>query len=141
MGTSAAARRALHSVLPTLSQRTRVILDALLTGDGSMGSVRAAAERMGLRNRFALARLLRADGLPPPRELADWVRMLLWVTDYERRPVSLFRLAIRYHRSPAVCYRTVKRLTGLRWTDVRARGVSWVLRTFLHRCTELNGGG
>jgi len=139
MSPPTAVREALRGALPTLSPRTWAILDALVTSDASTACARAAARRQGLRDRFALRRLLRADGLPPPHELADWIRILLWVNDYEGHPTSLFRLAGQYHLHPAVCYRAVKRLTGLRWTDVRVRGVDWVLGALLDRCGALSG--
>jgi hypothetical protein len=133
MSAPTAVREALRSALPTLSPRTWAILDALVTSDASTASARAAARRQGLRDRFALRRLLRADGLPPPHALGEWVRLLLWVSAYQEHPVSLLRLARHYHKNPAVCYRAVKRLTGLHWTDVRARRLDLVLRALLRR--------
>lgn len=137
MDAATAVRKALHRLLPTLSERTWAYLDALILSEGSVRSAHAAAAQLGLQNRFALARLLRADGLPPPHQLADWIRVLLWVSSWERHPVSLFRLAVQCHKNPAVCYRAVKRLTGLHWTEVRTRGLDWLVRSFAHRCVQV----
>ena len=66
----------LHAALPHLSFRTRGILDALLLDGGVAGTATRVAKLVGLPSRFALARLLRHDGLPPLHKLADWVALL-----------------------------------------------------------------
>ncbi len=121
----------LHSAFPHLSFRTRGILDALLLDGGVMGNASRVAELVGTSSRFALARLLRRDGLPPLHDLSAWISVLTWVTTAERTHASLFSIASRSGRSPATCYRLVKRVTGLTWSAVLTRGSLWTLRMFL----------
>ena len=91
------------------------------------------APRIGLRNRFELARLMKREGLPPLHELAAWATVLSWVETSERTHYSLCRLAFRCRKDPAVCYRTVKRITGLGWREVRGHGSEWLMRQFAAR--------
>jgi len=132
--------RRVHSALPRLSFRTRGILDALLLDGGRMGSASEVAELVGASSRFALARLMRRDGLPSLHDLRDWIAVLTWVTAAERTHASLFAIASRFGRSPATCYRIVKRLTGLTWSEVATRGSRWVLRSFLKHCSATEAG-
>src|SRR6266566_2132929 len=81
-----------------------------------------------LPNRFKLARMLRQDGLPPLHRLAEWATVESWVSAAERDAVSLCYLAFRSRQHPSACYRLVKRITGICWDDVRARGSRWVQR-------------
>ena len=128
----------LHSALPHLSFRMRAIFDAMLLAHGAIGSSARVAHRVGLSNRFALSRIMRREGLPALHELAAWISVLEWTTAAARRRTSLFELATRSHRSPAATYRLVKRLTGLTWVQLQARGASWVLRLFVHRCQAIS---
>ena len=130
----AALEHELHAALPYLSVRARVVLDALLLSGGSIGSATQVAARLGLPSRFALGRLLRRQGLPGLRELATWISLLGWMIRAERYKLPLFVIATRSRRSPAVCYRSVKRLTGLTWVQLQARGSPWALRLFMARC-------
>jgi DNA-binding IclR family transcriptional regulator len=82
--------------------------------------------------------MMRRDGLPGLRELADWVSVLEWVSAAERTEASLFTLATLSHKSPAVAYRVVKRLTGLTWVRLKRRGSPWALRLFVRRCQALS---
>ncbi len=127
-----------HAALPHLSIRAQAILDALLLSDGTIPSATKVAGFMGLSSRFALARLVRHEGLPALHELSSWVSLLGWVTAAEQGKTSLFTIATRSGRSPALCYRTVKRLTGLTWVQLKARGSLWVLGLFLHRCQTIS---
>jgi hypothetical protein len=128
----------LHIALPHLTFRTRAIVDALLLTGAGIGAAGSVAPRVGLPSRFALGRLMHREGLPGLHELADWISLLEWVAGEERSGTSLFTLATRCHRNPAVAYRLVKRLTGLTWVQVKARGSRWVLRLFLHRCHSID---
>jgi hypothetical protein len=127
----------LHAVLPHLSRGARVIVDVIRLRQGKVGSTVLAAQLFGLPSRFALARLLRREGLPGLHELAAWISVLGWVVAAERSRVSLFVIASHSGRSPPVCYRTVRRLTGLTWAQLVARGSPWVLRLFIDRCQML----
>ena len=121
----------LHTALPHLSVRAQAILDALLLSGGRLGTARELAPQIGEPNRFALARLLRREGLPPLHSLAAWMRVLTWVERAEESGSSLCELAFRCKTDPAVCYRTVKRVTGLSWGALRRRGSHWLIADFI----------
>jgi hypothetical protein len=131
---------ALKDALPHLSVRGQTVLDAVRLAGGTIGSSATVARRLGLSNRFALARMMHRDGLPGLRELAAWVGLLGWIAVAERSGAPLFVIAARWHKSPAVCYRTVKRLTGLTWMQLRGRGWEWLLGRFLERCRVVQPG-
>ena len=130
--------RTLESVaqlpIPCLSMRARAVFDALVLCGRPIGTAEEVADRLGLRNRFDLARFLEHEGLPPLHELTDWVSLLCWVSEWERTGASLCKLAWRSGRQPAVCYRTVKRLTGVTWSAACSRGFLWISEQFLARC-------
>lgn len=127
----------LHAALPHVSRTAQAIVDVIRLRQGKVGATVLAAQSFGLPSRFALARLLRREGLPGLQELAAWISVLGWVVAAERSRVSLFMIASRTGRSPPVCYRTVRRLTGLTWAQLVARGSPWVLRLFIDRCQTL----
>jgi len=127
----------LLAALPHLSFQAHTIVDALLVGGGKSGSGGEMARQLGLPSRYALGRLLQGQGLPGLRELAGWISILGWVIAAERSKVSLFVMATRSRRSPAVCYRMVKRLTGLTWVQLKNRGSPWALRLFIDRCQAI----
>jgi hypothetical protein len=131
--------RQLHELLPHLSLRAQAILDGLLLSGGDLGTAREVAPRAGEPNRFALARLLRREGLPPLHSLAAWTRVLTWVDCAERSGSSLCQLAFRYKKDPAVCYRMVKRITGLSWRDLRRRGYRRLIAEFVAQCAPQRG--
>jgi hypothetical protein len=139
MAAVAALERELHAALPHPSMRVRVVIDALLLSGGSIGSATKVAARLGMPSRFALSRMLRRHGLPGLRELATWISLLQWIIAAERSKVPLFIIAIQARKSPAVCYRIVKRLTGLTWVQLKARGSPWALRLFIARCQVVRG--
>lgn len=124
----------LHTVLPHLSVRAQAIVDALLLSGGELGTATELAPHIGEPNRFAVARLLRREGLPALHSLAAWARVLTWVQRAERTGCSLCELAFRCKKDPAVCYRTVKRVTGLSWGDLRRRGSQWLIADFIAHC-------
>jgi len=109
-----------------MTSLSRAIVEAILLSGGSIGSAQLVAQQLGFRNRFQLARLLKREGLPPLHRLAAWTTILSWVRTAEQEGACLFRLAFRWHRHPAACYRLVKEVTGLPWTEVRRRGSRWV---------------
>ena len=129
----------IHYLLPHLSMRAQAIVDALLLNGGDVGTARELAPRIGERNRFALARLLRREGLPPLHSLAAWTRVLTWVDSAERSGCSLCELAFRCKKDPAVCYRTVKRVTGLSWSVLRRHGSRRLIATFVAQCGPHRG--
>src|SRR2546425_11762938 len=116
---------AIRVIRPGMTLFPRAIVEAILLAEGSIGSAQLVAQKLGFRNRFQLARLLKREGLPPLHRLAAWTTILSWVRTAEREGACLFRLAFRWHRHPAACYRLVKEVTGLPWTEARRRGSGW----------------
>jgi hypothetical protein len=92
------------------------------------------ARRLGLQSRYQLGRILAHDGLPPLQELKAWIRVVGWVLEWEQGGISLCRSALNRDIDPAICYRLVKRLTSLPWTEVRCRGLAWTLLRLRDRC-------
>src|SRR5882672_621703 len=123
---------AVRGARPGLTLVPRAIVEAVLLTEGFIGSAEDVARRLGIRNRFALARLLKRSGLPPLHRLAGWATLLSWVRASEREGVSLLYTAYHSHRHPSACYRLVKEVTGLRWEAVRARGSTWVEHQMVH---------
>lgn len=113
-------------VLPCLGWHAQIVFQSSLLTGGHVGSEDVVARCLGVRNRFALARLLRREGLPSLRRLGEWISVLSWVMQAEQESMSLCRIAFRSGRYPSVCYRLVRDLTGLPWTQVRLRGSRWV---------------
>src|SRR5260370_37344931 len=74
----------LQGALPWLSSDGRAVVNTLICDNGRVGSVRALCERVGLRSRFQLGRLLRREGLPPYEELSGWGSLLCWMIDRAR---------------------------------------------------------
>src|SRR5256885_197944 len=129
----------LLAALPHLSGPVRGVVRALVLSGGTMSCATKVARSTGLSSRFALGRMMRRAGLPALHELAAWVRLFAWVTRAEQGAGSLFAIATHSGKSPAVCYRTVKRLTGLTWLESRSLGSRGILRLLLRRCEQLKG--
>ena len=121
----------IRSVRPALTLYPRAIVEAVLLSEGSIGSAETVARELGLPNRFKLARILKDAGLPPLHRLAEWATLESWLRTAEQEGVSLCYLAFRSRRHPSACYRLVKELTGLRWGELRARGLRWFQRELL----------
>jgi len=131
---------AIRSLRTRLTLRTRSVLEAVLLSEGSIGSANDVAKRLGLDNRFQLARLLKRDGLPPLHRLAEWATVLSWVIAAEQKSFSLCHIAFHSGRHPSACYRLVKETTGYCWAEIRARGSRWVQRAFLTQCSGTDSG-
>lgn len=97
-----------------ISPECRRVVDALAM-PGVVADPGSLAKHLGLRTRHQLARGLTRDGLPPFENLRAWIRIVRWVLAWEDQGTSLFRSAVSEGLDPAVCYRTVKRLTGAAW--------------------------
>src|SRR5206468_10105508 len=69
----------LQGALPWLSPEGRAVVNSLVCSNGRVGSAQALCQRIGLRNRFQLNRLLRREGLPAYEELSGWVCVLHWM--------------------------------------------------------------
>jgi len=120
--------RALRPAMPLVP---RVIVEAVLLSEGSIGSTQRVAQQLGVPSRFKLARMLKKAGLPPLHRLAEWAMLESWLRSAEERGESLCHLACHSRRHPSACYRLVKELTGLRWGELRARGLHWFQRQFI----------
>jgi len=57
----------------------------------------------------------------------NWSRLLTWLERWETSGMALCRCAFEMGIDPAGCYRLVRRLTGLPWTEVRRRGTAWIV--------------
>jgi DNA-binding beta-propeller fold protein YncE len=124
----------LHPALPRLSALGRAVINTLICDNGRVGSADALAERLGLRSRFQLNRLLHREGLPPYEELAGWVCVFHWMQRADACGETLRSLAREARMDPASCYRLVRRVTGLRWSALRRAGTERIKSSFLKRC-------
>jgi len=73
----AEAFEVIHSLRPHLRPYPTAIVDAMTLSERSIGSATVVADRLGLRSRFQLARLLKREGLPPLHKLAAWLLALV----------------------------------------------------------------
>lgn len=117
-------------VIPRVSPASVRIVRALIGARGHFGRADLFSRSVGLRNRDQLRRILWADGLPCLEDLAGWIRVLGWVLDAESAGLAVSRSALNLGEYPCSRYRTVKRLTGKNWGEVRLLGADWVLVQF-----------
>lgn len=124
-----------HRALPWLSPDGRAVIRTLICDNGRVGSAQALCERLGLRSRFQLNRLLHREGLPPYEELAGWVCVFYWLlqADAGGGQRALRSLAGQAHMEAASCYRLVRRVTGRCWKKLRRVGTDEAVRMFLQR--------
>jgi hypothetical protein len=128
------ANTLLQTALHWLSPQGHAVVGRLVANQGYPGSAHQIALAVGLKNRFQLGRLLYREGLPCLEDLGGWIRVMLWVLEWENSRRSLSQSALDSVRDPATCYRTVERVTGLAWNRVRVLGPDWVLLAFLESC-------
>jgi hypothetical protein len=128
----------IRALRPTMPHVPRSIVEAVVSQGGSIGSTTTVARRYGLPNRFRLARMLKRAGLPPLHRLAEWVLVESWLRRSEREGVSLCHIAFHSGRYPSTCYRLVKELTGLKWGELRARGLRWFRSEFARQLQSAN---
>src|SRR5687768_1917030 len=121
--------------LPWLSPNGRAVISTLICNNGRVGSAQALCQRLGLRSRFQLNRLLHREGLPPYEELAGWVCVFYWMlrADAGNGRGALRSLANDAHMEAASCYRLVRRVTGGCWRKLRQVGTDEVVKWFLRR--------
>jgi hypothetical protein len=128
----------IHDLLPGsltgLTPTGQAVVKAIALSGGGFVSSSVLARRLGLRDRHTLDRLLHNEGLPTYKELSGWIRVLGWVLDWERAGVALSSSALRTGKNAGIYARTVQRVTGLTWTQVRTRGSTWVLLELVSRC-------
>jgi DNA-binding beta-propeller fold protein YncE len=112
------------------------LLSVLGCLNGHAPGSRELAEWLGFHDRYQLARFLRREGLPPLEVIGGWARTLYWILEAETSGMSLRELAERERLDPAVAYRLVRRVTGLRWSEVRDAGLAGTLLRFRDRCNS-----
>ena len=124
-----------QNALPWLSPEGRAVVNTLVCDNGRIGSIHMLCERIGLRSRYQLGRLLQREGLPPYEELAGWICVLHWMlrADAGVGRGRLRSLAGVSRTSIATSYRLVRRVTGQCWKDLRSAGTAEVLRLFQER--------
>ncbi len=125
----------LQHALPWLSPHGRAVVNTLICANGRVGSIVTLCDRLGLRSRYQLGRLLQREGLPPYEELAGWVCVFSWML---RADAGLGRGRLRplaglTHMDSATSYRLVRRVTGRCWKDLRLAGTPEVVRWFERR--------
>jgi len=125
----------LQRPLPWLSVDGRAVIKTLICENGRFASAKALCDRLGLRSRYQLGRLLQREGLPPYEELTGWISVLYWKlrADSGDARGALRMLASQTGLEVASSYRLVRRITGRRWTDLRRAGIDEVLRWFEQR--------
>src|SRR6266571_5769079 len=85
----------IRTLRPEMTLVPRVVVEAVLLSEGSIGSTREVARQLGLPNRFKLARMLKQAGLPPLHRLAEWATLESWLRTAEHDGASLCHLAFR----------------------------------------------
>ncbi len=125
--------RTIRTIRPAMTLLPSAIVEAVFLAEGSIGSAQEVARNLGLGSRFKVARILKDAGLPPLHRLAEWATLEAWLRAAEDEGASLCHLAFRSRRHPSACYRLVKKLTGLRWGQLRARGLRWFQREFIKK--------
>lgn len=91
------------------------------------------AKRLGLRNRFHLAHLLSKRKLPSLVSLRAVLRVVTLVHQWETQRASLARQALRNGQDPAAWCKTVRRVTGHRWREIRETGANAVAAELARR--------
>ncbi len=119
-----------------VSPSVRRVLNEIIAAKGLVPEADALASSAGFRDRHDLKRRLRREGLPSLRALSRYIRVLLWVEEWERTGVALSRSALHSAADPAVRFRCVKEITGSTWSEVRTLGTTWILLRLLQRCRK-----
>ena len=117
----------------------RNIIEAVVDSRGAFGGADSLAHSVGLANRHQLKRQLGREGLPSLETLCGWLRMLIWLMEWEGTGIALSRSALREDRDPAIRFRCVKRTTGCTWGQVQGLGSLWVLLQLMERCQRPSG--
>jgi len=124
----------LQVALPEVSRRGSAMVATIVRlRDGCTAD--DVARSVGLTNRYAVERLLRQEGLPSCAKLVGWISVLGWVLVCEDDSTSLCQLALSQGRDPAGYYRSVKRITGISWLQLRRWGWGWVVAELGRQCT------
>lgn len=115
-------------------RRARESWPRLAAKRGYPGPAAAFAASVGLRSRFQLVRILERNGLPSLEKLAGWIRLYIAVLEWERERMPLSRSALRSLRDPSPMSRSIRKLTGCTWSQVRDLGSDWVFMKLLESC-------
>lgn len=119
--------RLIEAVLPRSAPTALRVVDRLIADHGTFGSALVLSRALGFRNRHQLARQLAREGVPALEDLAGWVKTLLWTAEWELHHRALSNAALRDAADPAIRYRTVERVTGRVWSEVRRLGTAWLI--------------
>ncbi len=130
----------IHGTITWVSPVGRRLLEVIIAARGLIRGADSLARALGFRNRHQLKRQLEREGLPNLEVLCGWIRVLLWMEEWERAGVALSRGALRSDTDPAVRFRCVKRITGHSWSAVRMLGSTWVVFQLLERCRKPQQG-
>ena len=124
----------LLAALPWLSVEGRRLVAVLVACNGRVRSMHSLTEALGLRDRHQLTRLLAREHLPALECLTGWIRILVWITAWERHRTPLAFASLNEGHDPAIRFRTVKRVAGCTWGELKRRGSVWVLLQFQSTC-------
>jgi hypothetical protein len=124
----------LCSVLYWLSAEGRQLVVMLIATNGRVRPLHRFTAGLGMRNRHQLTRLLAREHLPTLECLAGWIRLLLWVTAWERHSTALASASLIDGEDPAVRFRTIKRVANCTWKELKARGSLWITMELQNRC-------
>ena len=125
----------LYSTLYWLSPEGRGLVAVLVGYQGRVGSMPPLVAVLGLRNRHQLTRLLAREQLPSFECLAGWIRVLFWVTAWERHSTPLAYASLVEGHDPAVRFRTIRRVADCTWNELKQRGSVWAAQELRSRCT------
>jgi hypothetical protein len=124
----------LQVVLHHVSPAAGTVITRIAASEGHFVSSTELAASLGLRDRHALRRRLREEGLPNYGQLAGWIRVLIWLTRYEERGLSLCEQASTTGCEPRSYYRTVRTVTGCTWREILSRGSMWMALKLAEQC-------
>jgi hypothetical protein len=110
------------------------VVGTLVACNGRPGPMQRLIASLGLRNRHQLTRLLARENLPPLECLAAWIRVLLWVTAWERHSTTLAAASLIDGEDPAIRFRTIRRVANCTWNELKTRGSSWAVLELQSRC-------
>lgn len=93
-------------------------------------SAKDVAKHLNLLRHGDLKQHMRERNLPPFRILRDWF-YLVELVQISHGDQSLCGWALKRGEQPAVYYRFVRGLAGLKWGDVQTKGPDWAKRQAL----------
>ena len=110
-----------HSDMETASGLARRVLDCIARARVLPQTADSVAAALGFASRHALNRGLRRAKLPTYRRLAALATLTVLWDQADRNHRSIGAEAVAEGRQPRWAYRAVRRLTGLKWSDLRNR--------------------